>query len=89
MRFPWGGYRWKEACGDWAVCLSLTWPLWLWTRLYYSYYIIEYCRWRVEIKPKLTQKSEMVGSQRLGETNPRVEVQRDQWSQWLSGKGKM
>ena len=76
MRFPFGGARWKEACGDWAVFLSLTWPLWLWTRFYYSYFIIEYCRWRIDIQPKLDPKeSGIIGNRRLGQTPAYVEVQ--------------
>ena len=53
MRSPFNNQRWKEACGDFAVFLSLTWPLWLWTRFYYSYFIIEYARYRVTIIPKM------------------------------------
>eukprot|EP01084_Bolivina_argentea_P151278 264076_1 len=85
MRFPFGGWRWKEACGDWAVFLGLTWPLWLWTRFYYSYFIIEYCRWRIEIKPKLDPNASVIGNRQLGETSG-VQVRRDQWTEWLQGK---
>ena len=81
MRFPFGGERWKEACGDWAVFLSLTWPLWLWTRFYYSYYVIEYCRWRVDMKPKLdTKSSGIIDTTRLSQTPTDINIERrDKW----------
>ena len=75
MRFPFGGQRWREACGDFAVFLSLTWPLWLWTRLYYSYFTIEYCRWRIDVKPKMDPNESQFGNAKLGQASGHTEVQ--------------
>ena len=56
MRLPFNSVRYREATADWAVFLSFTWPLWLWTRLYYGYYIIEWAAWRTQIDPTLALK---------------------------------
>ena len=40
------------------------------------YFIIEYCRWRIDIKPKLDPKeSGLIGNTRLGQAPSYVEVQ--------------
>mmetsp|Transcript_14010 Transcript_14010/g.17252 ORF Transcript_14010/g.17252 Transcript_14010/m.17252 type:complete len:142 (-) Transcript_14010:67-492(-) len=60
MRLPINGERWKEACGDWAVFLMMTWPLWLWTRIYFGYFIIEYASYRIDINPDINNYSNII-----------------------------
>lgn len=59
-RMPFANPRMHEAYGDFAVVLMVTWPLWLWTRLFYGYHAVDFVRTR-PIRYQYADVGEFVG----------------------------